>query len=181
MGLPADRSALCPSMVSRPILGVVALTRIRIMILCIGIIYVVAGQEIFKKHRALRDFSSSDNGTNQRRSAAAEISFKTTEVQVSTELADLNSPNTLGQNTPRSGGGQPPRYEQYNVTIGRGDVDVEAVSAEKSLSHLSKPQTHAIKNRNNAAWAYTKAAVLFFVALLITWVYRNQPQSKCTS
>ena len=132
-------------------------------------IYIVAGAEIFKKHRALRDFSSSDNHhSSGRRSAGPVESFKTTEVHVSTELADLASPGKPEHSStlsPRDAT-MPRTYSQYNVTIGRGD-DVEAGTAAKNLS---RPQKRALTERNTAAWAYTKAAVLFFIALLITWV-----------
>ena len=134
---------------------------LRVLIVAIVITYVIAGIEIHRKHKALHHFSSSNQ--SERLSVAPDVSMKTTEVQVTTELADLSSPVPEEFRASRrdleSSPHTPPTYSRYNVTIGRGDV----------------PETHgtqkASANRQtNAAWKYTKCAMLFFLALLITWV-----------
>lgn len=48
---------------------------------------------------------------------------------------------------------------------------IHHASTVQIASHrLSKPARRHIHELNNAAWSYTKCAILFFTALLITWI-----------
>ena len=160
-------------------------------------IYVLAGRDIFRKRRQLRSFNSNSKGhhnmlvtsTLDRRYS----SYKTTEIQVTSELADLS---TRPSRESVNGGDRtgPKAYDQYSVTIGGGThLRVSSPrspafpSSSKSLIHPSSPKSNplpttsglppqanrpknAAMEANTASWAYTKCCILFFMSLLVTWV-----------
>lgn len=163
------------------------ITGFRICILVTFFIYIRAGSEIYKKHRQLRNFSSSHQESDSSAIDDPYNACKTTEVTVTSEIMDRNRIDltSLG----RRGSVAPARPNAaYSVNIfsdkttfardPQGDVIVPVQSNITIPSGLStqRPATsNPVRRRqayeaNNAAWSYTKCAILFFSALLVTWI-----------
>ncbi|KAI9683914.1 MAG: hypothetical protein M1829_004249 [Trizodia sp. TS-e1964] len=120
-------------------------------------IYIRVGNYIYQKRCELRLFTSSrapspTNGNNT----------KSTDIDIISEPAEPNS--TLYSMQALRGGQAEiiPRNQEYSVTI-RSGPDPPAWDARQQ-------QVHKVIEKNRAAWAYTRCAFLFFVALLVTWV-----------
>ena len=98
---------------------------------------------------------------------------KTTEIRITREAT---APNIIFQSVAESSipisRHLPPLYcSPYTVTIegGQGSgIPLKPLGPERSDSHLHHRAMMA--EANSAAWAYTKCAMLFFIALIITWV-----------
>lgn len=139
-------------------------------------IYVLAGREIFVKRRQLRAFTKSTRPVPVRIENSF-TSFKTTEIQITSELATLHSPNVSNlcsmpdKKNPNISGNC---YDQYSVTIGSAPMSPspEAPPPETPRAHSTIAQRNhrATMEANRAAFGYTKVALLFFVSLLVTWV-----------
>lgn len=149
-------------------------------------IYIAAGRAIFIKRRQLRAFSYAARP----QIIAVEnpfTSFKTTEITVTSELADIphhdysnifDDADDKGKPTSRD-----PRLGQYTVTINSSPMSPTETRPTSSPRTPITPNSDNVlqlrlqqhKNRaameaNTVAWGYTKCAILFFVSLLITWV-----------
>lgn len=127
------------------------------------------------KRRQLRSFQPSAESVYFQNPFTAEDSWKTTEINITSELANLGSlpgsqlskeldPNgraSLGQG-----------FEPYTVTIERGPErpKSQATHSPTTVQVMTRRQNNAALEANTAAWGYTKCALLFFVSLLITWV-----------
>lgn len=166
-----------------------------IVILVTFFIYIRAGSEIYKRQKQLQNFSSHhepeplppmDNPFN---------ASKTTEVFVTSEVVD-----TRGIDLARPGGRlgseastapRPPQNAAYSVTISSNRRDVNRESFPDVVLPIQgnvpvhPPPTTAANQRtttsnpgrrrqayeaNTAAWSYAKCAILFFTALLVTWI-----------
>ena len=155
--------------------------------LCIVVaftIYIAAGRAIFTKRRQLRAFSS----PTRPQIIAVEnpfTSFKTTEVLITSELADTSQHNYSDIFNRVDDKGRPISPDlpaQYTVTINSAPLSPNPMSPKPSSRPASSPSSDRAqqqllqrKNRaameaNTAAWGYTKCAILFFVSLLVTWV-----------
>ncbi|KAL7899052.1 hypothetical protein HDV63DRAFT_76818 [Trichoderma sp. SZMC 28014] len=144
-------------------------------------IYIRAGRTIYEKHKQLNDFHSSEGLS----SIDVITTLRTTEVTVTTSEATPNNAN-LNANGPS--GHRPSLTEpdsgnpNYSVHI-----SADKAAAEDKIQPIPVPEVEAAKrsrlraNRppnarrrnyeiNNAAWAYAKCSLLFFTALLITWI-----------
>lgn len=157
------------------------------LILLTFFIYIRAGRTIYEKRRLLHDFSSSDPDPL---SVNGDImgTMKTTEVRITTEIrnepesnAERGPQRSRGRDLPADGrhGG-----EAYTITISaQSDPYAPSHDAEDEYQHDHDARYNDQPNRrpvttarrrtyevNNAAWAYTKCALLFFTALLITWI-----------
>ncbi|KAJ5918149.1 hypothetical protein N7454_010524 [Penicillium verhagenii] len=126
------------------------------LFLVTSFIYLSVGTEIYQKRRQLRSMASRSLDTVQ--------SMKRVEVQVTTEIArenydigDTSSPATH-ENFPRDG-----KFSQYAAFV--SSADHTAMKTSDALKSGPK-----MSSSDAAAWAYTKCAMLFFAALLITWV-----------
>ncbi|KAL8934232.1 MAG: hypothetical protein Q9216_006007 [Gyalolechia sp. 2 TL-2023] len=148
-------------------------------------LYAISGYEIFKKRQQLRAFNNVPSHP-----VAIEnpfTSFKTTEVEITHELArlpDQNEPEKINlfvfgheQRSAQSKG-----YDQYSVNITSTplsptlDTSTPAVPPTPgSAATVSYRTNRAAMEANTAAWGYTKVALLFFVSLLITWVGVSLP------
>ncbi|KAJ5831855.1 hypothetical protein N7474_000166 [Penicillium riverlandense] len=116
-----------------------------------GIIYISIGAEIYQKRRQLRSMVSQSQPTV--------MSMKTTEVHIVSETAD------------KFGGTTQCHPEDDNFQQGRGFSQYAANVS--SVDHSQNKTANAgskMSSTDAAAWAYTKCAMLFFAALLITWV-----------
>ncbi|KAJ4263146.1 hypothetical protein NW762_006768 [Fusarium torreyae] len=149
-------------------------------------IYIRAGSTIYKKRRELDDFSSTDRDLTY--GAGDNLgTIKTTEVSVTTEVMNPNAIHLqpMGRRAPDPS--NPSNNGVYSVHISAhassGDVADEVLPIDRQQTRASvqvpqQPQQRSggnparRRNRelNNAAWQYTKCALLFFTAILITWV-----------
>ena len=148
-------------------------------------IYIAAGKQIFEKRRQLRSFAghaSNEMATTLPEPFANPFGTKTTEISVSTELADMSERpserNSMDANGKLRKGNI---YNDYSVTIEGSKPPVLAppvspgprkLSTRGGPVDLNQWQRRAAMESNNAAWSYTKCAMLFFVAILVTWVSR---------
>ena len=149
-------------------------------------IYLRAGRDIYKNHRQIKKFqiSSSHGGTVDETMQSRKI----TEVSVTHEMANRNAIGLVdlernNRAQERSGDSAPPRPppHAYSVTISAdahrppetadGDNLVRTTTVSGGMSG-SANTGHRGKSRqnNNAIWHYTKCALFFFTALLVTWI-----------
>jgi len=148
-------------------------------------IYIAAGRAIFIKRRQLRAFSY----PARPQIIAVEnpfTSFKTTEILVTSELADIPHHNYSNMFDEVDDKGKPisrdPRLGQYTVTINSAPMSPTKTrpisspraptnpSSDHMQQQLQRRKNRAALEANAAAWGYTKCAILFFVSLLVTWV-----------
>lgn len=169
-----------------------------IVILVTFFIYIRAGREIYKKHKQLRDFSYSHHEpeTQTQNMDDAFTSMKTTEISVTSEARDQAGIDLgpLGSNLRRGPDAMamtpklPPPNAAYSVTIqsnrrtmdreSYGDVvlpiqnNTAAIESHGPTSRggPANPRRRAAYEANNATWSYTKCAILFFTAMLVTWI-----------
>ncbi|RGP64420.1 hypothetical protein FSPOR_7950 [Fusarium sporotrichioides] len=149
-------------------------------------IYIRAGSTIYRKRRELDGFSSADRDLAY--GAGDHITtLKTTEVSVTTEVVKPDgillqpmSGRVPDRDSPGSNNGN------YSVQItaqpSSGDIadEMAPIDREQTRASIQVPQQqqrsaaqiNRKRNRelNNASWQYTKCAILFFTAILITWV-----------
>lgn len=154
---------------------------LRIVILVTFFIYIRAGSEIYRKRKQLRNFSSADPEPGF--APDSNGSSKTTEIFVTSEAADI-ALKPVGTIPPRRDSESASRAPgAYSVTISskkcrrlQSDGDI-TLPIQTNVSIL--PATTTIRANadcrhndelNNAAWSYTKCAILFFTAILITWI-----------
>lgn len=144
-------------------------------------IYIRAGRTIYEKHKQLNDFHSSEGLS----SIDVITTLRTTEVTVTTSEAMPNSGNLNANgpsghrpslNEPDSGN---PNYSVHiSASKAAADDKIEPVpapeieAAKRSRLRANRPPNARRRNYeiNNAAWAYAKCSLLFFTALLITWI-----------
>jgi hypothetical protein len=107
------------------------------------VIYILAGRVIFRLRGSLRNFASSSQSTPPGRGVAdgASLSFATRTM----------SPESTAPSS------------SYTVTV-------ESGSPVKPVHRARRPRNSGAVEANTAAWAYCRCAMLFFLALLITWV-----------
>lgn len=162
-----EQSAYCsvlrPGLVSQLDTGEMQheLTVCRVILVATMLIYARTGNEIYKRRRQLRNFSaprSSHVGEN------LPMSSKTTEVRITSQSAE-DTPNALpddeGQSRESFQGSRD--YQKYTVNI-------ESTRKAPADRDITVAPNLGLSNSDKAAWAYTKCALLFFAALLITWV-----------
>lgn len=153
-----------------------------LLIILTLVIYVRAGKAIYQKRRQLRDFDGSIDSNFEIGNPFEPSSFtKVTEIQVTTEtaIAATRIPNlardSIGSRLQRPFKTVP--YSPYSVSVEAGGAFEKLSGPTTTLKSIknelldSAPQRHAmVAEANSAAWAYTKYALLFFIALLVTWV-----------
>ncbi|KAF4512690.1 hypothetical protein G6O67_000039 [Ophiocordyceps sinensis] len=156
-----------------------------VTILITFFIYIRAGRTIYEKRKQLHDFKSSEPDPLSVNGEAV-ATIKRTEVTVTTEAAvDPGAihlgPMGPGKKSP-SGHSSPGATGAYSVHISAENYaeDVELPIQGRTIQQTStvhvaphKPPNPARRRNhelNNAAWSYTKCAILFFTAILITWI-----------
>ncbi|PLB43124.1 hypothetical protein P170DRAFT_72529 [Aspergillus steynii IBT 23096] len=135
-------------------------------------IYARTGSVIYKRRRQLRHIGMLDSNADCENTSKPAFS-KTTEIRITREAT---TPNKIFQSVAESSNPisshLPPSYcSPYSVTIegGHGSgIPLKLLGPEQSDSHLHRRAMMA--EANSAAWAYTKYAMLFFIALIFTWV-----------
>ncbi|KAI4132696.1 MAG: hypothetical protein LQ347_002491 [Umbilicaria vellea] len=122
-------------------------------------IYTLTGRDIYQKRQSLREFSALSHIEEGKLSAP---NSRTTDVQI-TSQAVLKFPQSLhharGMRNLQSSNPPPDSQEHQPYTI----------NIESPKPSRGSPSSSSY-NTDIAAWAYTKVAMLFFAALLITWV-----------
>lgn len=140
-------------------------------------IYIRAGKDIFRKRRQLNNFSSNgDGGTtidNPFEIHASKVIQVTSEASEMTGRHDpstrVGSEGNLG--TKRNSDGGDHVYNSYSVTVERGDaIPMTSIMKADNPVVSSVPRRSPRTETNAAAFAYCKYAMLYFVALLVTWV-----------
>ena len=127
------------------------------------------------------------------RSMNGEGTVKTTEVTVTTEVLDPSGDIQMHRMSRHGSNMKPmqtPHGQAYSITISSDhqppvlpEPDSATPYSQSRFSEMPPPNDgRSTDNRaqriarrrnqelNNAAWSYTKCAILFFTALLITWV-----------
>ena len=156
-----------------------------VFILITFTIYTFAGREIFKKRQQLRSFNTSRPSNEPIATNNPFTSYKTTEVHVTTELANVSQNNSSQASLkldPNEAAASHHGYDQYTVIIETAPMGPLAPTFDKIpesevAQHMYRRYNNAAMEANTAAWAYTKCALLFFVSLLITWVCSHGSQS----
>lgn len=146
-----------------------------LVIIATFFIYIRAGRTIYEKRKQLRNFEYSVSAPD----SEDPYTMKTTEVYVTSEVMESQPRSAAPFNMARRGSeasANPRGNAAYSVTI----------SSDKRLSMLDetgaptplgkgKGRNQVSQRRrnyelNNAAWSYTKCSLLFFTALLVTWI-----------
>lgn len=176
------------------------LMRFRVVILLTIGIYTRAGREIYTKRKQLRDFSAPAPepmpiiGDPFQSVKTTEVFVTSESIEPSpSDPIDLRDLGRQGPQRP-----QPAAASKYTVTVSSSQPNLQSQTrysyTEKSLpeqgerkdsvpnvptsSHMPNSERanlyptrrYAAMEANNAAWSYTKVAVLFFVAMMVTWI-----------
>jgi hypothetical protein len=140
-------------------------------------IYIYTGAEIFRKRRELRAFAHTPQVLQNPLIGPFTMS-KMTEVEVKSEVvADLR-----GSTHVSGGEDQIPHYSSWAEATQDpfgNTVSIESATAVPVNGMAYQPpsrpnQLHsqhtAVSEAHDAAWSYCRCAILFFIALLVTWV-----------
>lgn len=147
----------------------------RIIILITLFIYLRAGYTIYQKRKQLQTFHSTGVGPTTTDTENM-YSMKTTEVTVTTETISTTEeaqPDHASRCDSSASSGHGDTYSPYSVVV---SAKPAAMSSQQALTVQVAPPlaTSSARRRNrdvnNAAWSYTKCAILFFTAILITWI-----------
>jgi hypothetical protein len=151
------------------------------------IIYLRAGKEIYTRRKQLQRFQHISANQSSRQFT----STKTTEVHVTSEtatrvhrpidLSDIGDSRTNSQvdsdrpaysvsvftqqQTPRL-----PASPTFSNTSYYESKEPRGPASELLNSYHIPARRNTAMEANNAAWSYTKVAVLFFTAMLVTWI-----------
>jgi hypothetical protein len=157
-------------------------------------IYLRAGKDIWVKRKQLQNFHVSSHGetaiSNTSPFATLEGIQRTTDISVNYEVI---SPINTGFSSPRNP--QEIRYPQppKSTTVNTFTVDISSAQIEQSPRHefaektdrksivsitpirVSKanqlpPRKYTAVEANTAIWSYTKVSLLFFLAMMVTWI-----------
>jgi hypothetical protein len=187
MGYLAYYYFLRPCLVGYLLIAVyIAANLYRLVILVTFFIYIRAGSTIYRKRRELDDFSSTDRDLTY--GGGDHLgTIKTTEVSVTTEILSPDAIHLQSMKRQAPDPSNPSSNGVYSVHItaqaSSGDVGDEVTPIEQQQTRASvqvpsqqqqrsvgNPARRRNRELNNAAWQYTKCALLFFTAILITWV-----------
>lgn len=143
--------------------------RTRVVITITIGIYLRAGSDIYKQRLKLRKFGSSGHNTDLDTMNRDEgITTRTLEVRVTTATSAHHS-NPATDPLPDH------NNNNFSVTIttdkpndGSESVTGEAYAASQAGGPAGTKK--GAFDANRAAWSYTKCAMLFFTAILVTWV-----------
>ncbi|KAI0536701.1 G-protein coupled receptor [Xylaria digitata] len=149
-----------------------------VVILATFFIYIRAGKEIYNKRRQLRKADSSSHGGHDfEMSRLDEISpTKTTEISVVSESAAQGQPKPEVDHLRDIEAKADSAPGAYSITISSvREPPAVPISSNINMStsttvSQSKMRRKKSREAGGAAWAYTKCAILFFTALLVTWI-----------
>lgn len=150
-----------------------------------------------KKHRQLRNLDYSTSHFETETHAAPTDTFgasKTTEVLVTSEVIDQDTIDLapLGRRDSEAAPGpKAPNAAAYSVTISSNKrtenpeshrefnlpihsdaatVQVAAPAQRPAAAAANRTRHRVAYEANSAAWSYAKVAILFFTAMLVTWI-----------
>ena len=151
-------------------------------------IYIICGKVIFQKRKMLREFSSTHDSEAPYPLQTTNWESKVTkEVHITSEPAaftsDHSSPSSLKMNGNVDDATQPAKgYNPYSVTIEIGGKDQWADLRSPAIVSPGMPHNNpspyqypdptrkARLDANKAAFGYARVSLLFFLAILVTWV-----------
>ncbi|RAK80441.1 Nnf1-domain-containing protein [Aspergillus fijiensis CBS 313.89] len=145
------------------------------LIMCLTIfIYVRTGSVIYQKRQQLNRAGNTDSSSTTASLKNIQLS-KVTEFSITREIVHTVQVPLEGNEDPISTKSLHTFYCPYSVTIQAGsDLKDSEKTAEQSYGHdqvsAGIQRRATVMETNSAAWAYSKYAILFFIALLITWV-----------
>ncbi|RAH73693.1 putative cAMP receptor-like protein [Aspergillus aculeatinus CBS 121060] len=145
------------------------------LIMCLTIfIYVRTGSVIYQKRQQLNRAGNTDSSSTTASLKNIQLS-KVTEFSITREIVHTVQVPLEGNEDPISTKSLHTFYCPYSVTIQAGsDLKDSEKAAEQSYGHdqvsAGIQRRATVMETNSAAWAYSKYAILFFIALLITWV-----------
>lgn len=178
----------------------IELTRIRVVIIVTFFIYIRAGRTIYERRRQLQGFQSSDldpltfNGdlifpikttevivTSEPASSANDSMKFEPLTTISAILPQMSSDNRaysihVTSNSATSthsndDAGFPIQGHSYEAKTTQQPIS--NFSTRPKQQRVARAVNHTRRRNhelNNAAWSYTKCAILFFTAILITWI-----------
>ncbi|PYI30844.1 Nnf1-domain-containing protein [Aspergillus indologenus CBS 114.80] len=144
-------------------------------IMCLTIfIYVRTGSVIYQKRQQLNRAGNTESSSTAASLKDIQLS-KVTEFSITREIVHTMQVPLEGDGDPISTKSLHTFYCPYSVTIQAGsDLKDSEKTAEQPLGHdqvsTGIQRRATVMETNSAAWAYSKYAILFFIALLITWV-----------
>lgn len=143
-------------------------------------IYIYVGIGIFRKRRQLREFSRTHSANNH---PAQQSTMTTNEVRVTKEVVTSRHSRSLSRYAPAIDGHtiesdrEPLELKRYSVTVDTGGNISQPQMTDIFPTHNHQPPTTTItpyQPQNDVAWTYTRAAVAYFIAMVVTWVSRDQ-------
>jgi hypothetical protein len=143
----------------------------RLVILGTVFIYSYAGKDIYHKRQALRQFSSPAN--EHPPTIRAMQVYVTNESQITSSSSAGNSIEAI--KSPRTTtfitahGSESPAYEHHLDSF-PADRRSSMVSTAPITTVPTQHTRYATMQANNAIWSYTKVAMLFFFAMMVTWI-----------
>ena len=154
----------------------------RVVILVTFFIYGRAGRTIYKRRKQLLEFDSSALGSHHVEAQPAGGNKKVTEVTVTTETTAASSSSSAAPNSPITPSTRDP-LTSYSISISASShgkyPQLGSASAQTGTERPAqppppppaRPREKGFRTRaDNAAWQYAKCALLFFAAMLITWI-----------
>ncbi|KKK15962.1 hypothetical protein ARAM_002807, partial [Aspergillus rambellii] len=148
-------------------------------------IYARIGVLIWRRRRQLKEAGAHDTPIDLANSQDPPFS-KVTEIRITRETARCLPPGELRLSFDQASSFAAPRnymqlgHRPYSVSVQAGnlvpppnaqlDPARDAEAPEPPPHHRAYRRGSTASEVNSAAWAYTKYAMLFFIALLVTWV-----------
>jgi hypothetical protein len=126
-------------------------------------IFIRAGKAIYHNRNQLQNLSSMDHHRNLVENMLDAPMSKVTEIRITSEAAGLRPENSR----------QKALYSPYTVIVGSGEIPEGPASPQRLLTEPMDANGHRRSPKSEATasdLAYFKYAMLYFVALLVTWV-----------
>ncbi|KAJ9207912.1 hypothetical protein DTO164E3_198 [Paecilomyces variotii] len=142
-------------------------------------IYIRAGKVIFEKRRQLQSANTNTIGSSYFIDDPFQEGAKLTEIRVTTEQVVTSSVGSTQPMEISADRGRVPGtsdYSPYSIKIETGphmekeEIPMQPLPPVPQTGNVNFRRQVAAVESNKAAWAYTKCAMLFFIALVITWV-----------
>ncbi|POR35729.1 G-protein coupled receptor 1 [Tolypocladium paradoxum] len=156
-----------------------------VTILITFFIYIRAGRTIYEKRKQLHGFHSSDPDPLSINGEAV-ATIKRTDIIVVTEaagnagaihLGPMGRHSSAGDNSQGAAGAYSVHISAENYNSSSADeavLPIQGRTVQQTSTVQVAPHRPSARRRNhelnNAAWSYTKCAMLFFTAILITWI-----------
>ncbi|KAM3070488.1 hypothetical protein ACMFMG_010311 [Clarireedia jacksonii] len=137
-----------------------------IIIVVVTILYIISGKRIFNSWRELHDLAKAveDQGI----SVGSLDSVKSIRVQMTREVNEIQVAGLAEENAVR----------RYSITITSSELHLPSVADAISSTVTSTAVPHSAMSAcpkcsnaaKAAAWSYARVAILYFIAMMVTWV-----------